>query len=407
MRTHQALARERKRQPTRILTPDHRPTRLRRILPVRTMDLYVGRIFLLAYAACGFSFTGIYIVVEALTKLDLFLKLENPLWITLPQYYAAMVPAIYVNYLGPILTTSAAVATAVILHRDNEMVPLKACGISAHRIFLPVFLLAAAFAGLNYYLQEKAIPGLRGPIRRALSLTRDGAIRPDPFYDEVGNQIINIHEYSPAVQVGRGVEVSKVYPSNGAPREKIDASEIVWEPDPDAKGVEDRGRWIIYNGSIQRWDENGELIQNPNQRSFARLKEPFQKRELPGGLLPIDLESSDQNISYLSFNELRCQLKRQPSQRHLAVKLHHHVAFPMMHLILPALGIPIVLLLGTRSFLLSVASAVLICASFYLISSMAMSTAVHSDRFPPLLAAWLPVLFYGSLGVTLTAQMRT
>ncbi len=408
MRFQQTVAEEKRKRtaPGRILTPEHRPKRWWKILPIRTMDRYVAQIFLYSYLACGFSFTGIYIMVEALTKLDRFLKLEDPLWITLPQYHAAMVPAIYVNYLGPILTTSAAVATAVILQRGNEMVPLKACGVSAHRIFLPVFFLAAAFAGLNYYLQEKAIPQLRGPIRRAISLTRDGAIKPDPFFDVAGNQLINIREYSPAVQVGRGVEVSRVYP-NGHFKEKIDASEIVWEPEQGSDGGPDRGVWILHNGSIQRWDEKGKLIQNPKASSFARLKEPFQKQKLPGGLLPIDLETSDQNISYLSFHELKTQLWRQPHQRHLAVKLHHHIAFPLMHLILPALVVPLILLLGTRSILLSVAASLLICASFYLISSMAMSTAVHSERLPPLVAAWLPVLFYGSLGVTMTAHMRT
>ncbi len=390
----------------KVIAPGRRPRRVRWLPAVRTVDLYVARLFLAAYLACGLSFTGIYVMVEALTKLDRFLRAETPLWIALPEYLAAMVPVVYMNYLGPLLTTSAAVATAVYLHRGNELVPLAACGVSAHRTFVPIFVLAAGFSGLDYWLQEQAIPQLRGPIRRAISLSHDGALRPKPFFDAVGNQLILIKEYSPAVQVGRVVEVRRRYP-NGADRERIDASEVVWESAPDSAPGQDRGRWVLHNGSIQRWDEQGELVQNRGATDFDRLKEPFAQKDLGGGLLPIDLETSDQDIAYLSFAELKTQLWRQPEQRHLAVKLHHHIAFPLMHLFLPAIAIPLVLLLGTRSALLSVAASVLLCFAFYLTSSLAMSTAVHSDAFPPLLAAWLPVLLFGSLGVTLTAHLRT
>jgi lipopolysaccharide export LptBFGC system permease protein LptF len=389
-----------------VLEPGRRRRRpFFRFLP-RTLDLYLARTFLSAYFICGVSFTGIYIMVEALTKLDRFLKAGDPLWLALLQYHAAMVPTIYANYLGPILSTSAAVATAVAMERGNELVPIQAAGVSVQRALAPVFVLALSFAGLNYFLQEEAIPALRAPIRRAISLTRGGPIRPDPFFDQAQNQLIKIGQYLPAVQMGRAVEISRYYPS-GEIREKIDAQEVVWEPEPGSQGGPDRGRWFLSHGSIQRWNEGGELAQNPEGQDFARLKEPFQKRALEGGLLPIDLETSDQDITYLSFRELKTQLWRQPYQRHLEVKLHHHLAFPLAHLLLPALAIPLVLSSGTRSSLLAVAGSVGVSAAFYLVSSFAMNTAVNSERFSPLLAAWLPILIFGAVGATLTAHLRT
>jgi lipopolysaccharide export LptBFGC system permease protein LptF len=183
--------------------------------------------------------------------------------------------------------------------------------------------------------------------------------------------------------------------------------DIVWEPDPGAAGVEDRGRWVLHGGTIQRLTPEGDRIINASARDSERLEESFARREIETNLLPIDLETADQDIAYLSFGELKTQYRRQPYQRHLAVKLHHHLAFPLTHLILPAIAIPLVLLLGTRSALLAVIASVAVCGAYYLISSLAMSTAVHSEGFSPLLAAWLPVLLFGSLGVTLMGQMRT
>jgi lipopolysaccharide export LptBFGC system permease protein LptF len=390
----------------RILEHGRKPGRRRLIPWPRILDLYISRIFLVSWIVCAFSFTGIYIMVEALTKLDRFLKLGDPLWKSLPRYHAAMVPTIFTNYLGPILSTAAAVTTAVFLQRGNELEPLKASGLSTHRSFLPVFLLAGAMAGLNYYLQEAAIPKLRGPIRSAISLTHEGTLRPEPFYDLATNQLIQIREYSPAAQVGRSVVVLKRYP-NGNTRERIDAMDIVWEPDPGAAGDEDRGRWVLHGGTIQRLTPAGDRIINASAKDSERLEESFTKREIETSLLPIDLETADQDIAYLSFGELKTQYRRQPDQRHLAVKLHHHLAFPLTHLILPAIAIPLVILIGTRSALLAVVASVAVCGAFYLVSSLAMSTAVHSVGFSPLLAAWLPILLFGSLGVTLMGHMRT
>ena len=401
----------------RKLPPESTPTR-ERILdhgwkgrrksmrPFRTLDRYIGRTFLTSYLICGMSFTFIYICVEALTKIERFIKLEKPLWITLPQYHAAMVPAIYANYLGPILSTAAAVAAAVALHRANEINPIKACGVSVHRALAPVFVLCALFSGVNYFLQEQAIPMLRVPIRQALALTRQGVLRPEPFFDQEGNQLIKVGEYSPAGLFGRHVEVSRSFP-DGRTRELITAAEIVWEADPRAAGRQDRGRWILHSGSIQRWNEGSELVVNPGARGPAHLKEFFEHRQLEGGLLPIDLESSDQDINYLSWRELKTQLQRQPDQRHLEVKLHHHLAFPLAHILLPAIAIPLVLASGTRSLLMAVAGSVALSAAFYVISSFTLSTATHSEQFSPLLAAWLPLLTFGALGVTLMAHLRS
>ena len=391
----------------RILESGHRPRRFSvRAFGVGILDLYIAGIFLKAYGACLFAFCGVYVMVEAISKLERFLKLDQPLWSALADYFVAMVPTIYVNYLGPILTTSASVAVAVTLHRSNELVPINMTGRSARRSLAPAFVLAAAAAFVTVVLQEEVIPQLRGPIRRAIGLTRQGAVRPDKFYDEIANQHVVVREYSPSRQVGRGIEIVRSFP-DGRPREQIDANEITWEPAPAAAPGLERGRWILHNGSLQRWNERGDLIVNPNATDLARLREPFQKMVLEGGMLPIDLETSDQDINYLASHELQVQLQRQPSKRHLAVKLHQHRAFPFAHIFLPAIAIPLVLASGTRSTLLAVIAGAVLCTAFFLVNFFCMSAAGNVARFDPFLAAWLPVLLFGTIGITCMVNLRT
>tara|TARA_B100001167_G_scaffold155150_1_gene102399 strand:- start:159 stop:551 length:393 start_codon:yes stop_codon:yes gene_type:complete len=124
-------------------------------------------------------------------------------------------------------------------------------------------------------------------------------------------------------------------------------------------------------------------------------------------LRPIDLEASNREISYLSWKQLQSQFKRQDYHRHLAVKLHHHFAFPLAHILLLFLGLPFVLKLENRSIFLGLVASFLIGAAFYLVTSVCASIAIDGNYFSPTLAAWFPIMLFGALGLTLFDQIPT
>ncbi|MBI4586051.1 MAG: LptF/LptG family permease [Planctomycetes bacterium] len=386
--------------------------RRRRLLLLRTFDRYLIRSFLFAYLICAVSFIGLYALVEAFTKVNRFIPagLYSPIDIAgqflgnFGQYLLAMVPTIYVNYMGPILTLAAAMFTLTQLNRTNEFTPIKACGISIFRAIVPIFFLAGGLAAWSFCLQEWVLPELREPIRRAMTLSRSGSIRPDPFDDPVYNLHLRAAQYVPDAKSASLITVIKW---EADVKEVLDAEKMVWVPDPDSTPRKERGRWLIRNGSIQRWDKNRDLIINPNAKDFDRLKEPFQELWLESTLTPLDLETSDQDISYLSWRELREQASRLRSNRSFRVKLHHHFAFPFSHVILLFLGIPFVLNYQTRSFFLNLAVSFCLCAAYFFVSSMTLSLATDPGNLPPVVAAWLPNILFGSLGLTIFTNMRT
>ena len=89
------------------------------------------------------------------------------------------------------------------------------------------------------------------------------------------------------------------------------------------------------------------------------------------------------------------------------VRLHHHFAFPLSHIVLLFLGIPFVLNLRNRSSFVSLLASFAICALFFLVSSICMNIANQSAGLPPMLAAWLPVMLFGALGITLFDHLPT
>ncbi|HZN59762.1 MAG TPA: LptF/LptG family permease [Planctomycetota bacterium] len=371
---------------------------------LRTMDLYVARHFLFAYAICSVSFVGLFVLVEAFSKLDRFLRQESPLVVTLFKYHLAMIPTAYVNYVGPILTLAAGMFAMTTLNRQNELTPLKAAGVSVYRCMLPIFLIAAALAGGTFYLKDQVLPSFKEEIRAALALSRSKALNPMPYYDQEHACLIRVSEYSTTAKIARRAEVSELHP-NGKPKQIICADQMVWTAESDDRP--DEGKWILREGSIQRWDENGQLLANASASKTEEFLLRFRRMELPSSLKPVDLETSDVEISYLSWSDLKTQFQRQPYHRHLHVKLHHHFAFPLSHIVLLFLGLPFVLKLQNKNLFLSIALSFTICALFYLVSSICMSIANQSDVLSPILAAWLPVMLFGALGITLFDQLPT
>lgn len=395
------------------------PRRVRTLF-LPTLDLYLIKSFLKAYLICAISFTGLYVAVEIFTKIHRFIPsggsdffsvalqfLEN-----IVKYHLAMVPTIYVNYMGPILTLSAAMFSLTFLNRGREFVPIKAAGVSIYRILVPIFLLALLFCGATFALQEWAIPQLREPIRRALAVSRSGALSPERFYDSVHNLHIQVDRYRPDRKVAYGIKVTRWFDVSGKSNFVIDADELAWKPAADSTARNEKGTWELRGGKIQRWESGfqGDLVITEDPGEGTRLQPAFESQDLETSMLPIDLETSDQDISYLSWRELESQFQRQPYHRHLLARLHQHFAFPLSHIILLLLGIPFVLNTRNQSFFLSLTVSFFLCTAYFLVSSMGMNLASDpgpSFNLSPVIASWLPNIIFGSLGLTIFTNMKS
>ena len=371
---------------------------------IKTVDLYVARLFLGAYIACFIIFSGFFVAIEFSFKFDRFMREEGNILSTLLKYNLAMIPTVFTNFMGPILTSAAGLFTVTLLNRNNEIQALKTNGMSVYRLLLPVFIISFLLIGLTFYLQEVVLPGNRESIRTALAISRSRLLEPEAYYDSRHGLRIEVGQYSTTAQIGRMVKILERHP-NAKARRHINANQMKWVQTGPPESEE--GFWTLYDGSIQKWDNEGDLMLNEDGRNFQRLKKVFAKMKLETTLQPIDLEASNREISYLSWKQLQSQFKRQDYHRHLAVKLHHHFAFPLAHILLLFLGLPFVLKMENRSIFLGLVASFLIGAAFYLVTSVCASIAIDGNYFSPTLAAWFPIMLFGALGLTLFDQIPT
>ena len=373
-------------------------------LRIKTIDLYVVRLFLAAYIACFVIFAGFFIAIEFSFKFDRFMREEGNIFATLLKYNLAMIPTVFTNFMGPILTSAAGLFTVTLLNRNNEIQALKTNGMSTYRLLLPIFFMSFLLIGLTFYLQEVVLPGQRNSIRTALAISKSRLLEPETYYDSTNGLQIEVGQYSTTKQLGSMVKILELH-RNAKAKRQISANQIEWvETGPPGS---EEGFWNLYDGSIQNWDDKGNLVVNTGSKDFRRLKEVFGEQKLETTLRPIDLEASNREISYLSWKQLRSQFQRQNYHRHLAVKLHHHFAFPLAHILLLFLGLPFVLRLENRSIFLGLVASFLIGAAFYLVTSVCASIAIDGNYFSPTLAAWFPIMLFGALGLTLFDSIPT
>ncbi|MEE8143002.1 MAG: LptF/LptG family permease, partial [Planctomycetota bacterium] len=279
------------------------------------------------------------------------------------------------------------------LNKGDELVPMKVAGISIHRVLVPFFVIAAAVAMLMILAQEVVIPRLKDEIRMATSYGKSKAVIEPELIADNNNQLIFVPYYVPHLRKGRDVHVQRRHKDRTSTAELIRAQELVY------RESEQGGFWVLLDGYSQRWDIDGRLIPNPNADGDP-FTAHFEELRLETDMRPVDLESSDRDIPYLSWGELRDQYRRRPHLKHLEVKLHQRFAFPLANFILLLLGLPFVLREESKSVVVGVAAAIAI-AGMYLLAGTICADLGNKGVIPPILAAWLPVLFFGALGLTL------
>jgi lipopolysaccharide export LptBFGC system permease protein LptF len=89
----------------------------------------------------------------------------------------------------------------------------------------------------------------------------------------------------------------------------------------------------------------------------------------------------------------------------LLTKLQGRLAAPWTCLVVVLIAIPFGAASGRRNLFVGVAGSIFICFAYFIIQqvSLALGSAGH---LPAWLAAWLPNMFFGAMGLVLTARVR-
>jgi LPS export ABC transporter permease LptG len=359
------------------------------------LDLYVLRYFLAYFAAMLVAFLAIYEIFTYFELLEDIGKHKIPLLVQL-DYFRFLLP--YAAYLfAPLAALVAILVTLGVMSKHNEIVALKAGGVSLYRVSLPLlgagFLLAFALIAFdNSYLPytNQRQDALRNQIKGRPAQTFYQPRRQWIFGE--GARIFNYEFFDPDRNLFGGLSVFEIDPQTFQLRRRIFATRAGWD--------QATQQWHLEDGWVR--DFRGAAV-----ASYA----PFVHTAMPEFTeLPAYFKREVKQFHQMSWRELRNYIAELQQAgfdvARLNVQLHRKLAFPLVLPIIMLLGIPFAFVVGARGAISGLALAVAIGIVYWATSALFEALGAVG-QLPPFLAGWAPNAIFGFLGLYFFFKMPT
>jgi len=350
-----------------------------------------------------FLMTGLFLVMDMASNLDDFLEVwedgSRAPTSYLVRYYVLTVPYLFLQ-VAPFVTLLAGMFTVNRLLSTNEVTAVLAAGISARRLVLPVMFLGALLGAGMFGLKE--------------GLGQRFAAERDSLRFVLKSHDLNVHFDDIAVTdvSGSPALIGHFFPrptDGGPPR--VENIKVI------ARTGRSGGRSDYFRTEAPSATWGGEhwLLEDGVRTRIApdlgpEAKEVVPVRELIGYRVEPEIiwtyRRAQMEPLELSFSEVRELIRREPEDLTYQTLWHYHLTFPLANVILLLVGLPLLFTYERGRGAERMAMGGLICV-FYYAFDFVFRTMGLSGGFSPVLAAWIPVLAFGSLGVVLFDSMRS
>jgi LPS export ABC transporter permease LptG len=307
-----------------------------------------------------------------------------PLW-AVARFVMYQVP----NALGLALPVSMLLASSLAIHRlarDNELVAIRAAGVTLVRVLWPVWVLGLIVSGISFVVSEYVQPHAD---RRAEGIVTD----------------MLFSQRTLALQPGKFVYVTEdLYFLPGEVDDKtgtIGHLKVFWiEPKGTVTFIEaDRAHLgktecVLERPVSYRFDRFGRSTKAPAWRAVIHLPETIAT-----------FRSEQKTRANMGVGEILRQIRAQrgadPSvARPLVVELHQRISLAVACLAFAIIGAPAPLLFRGGHSIGGVLAVILFGFAYY-VGMLWARMLGESGALPPALAAWLPNAVTGALGAAL------
>jgi lipopolysaccharide export system permease protein len=351
----------------------------------RILSRYIAREFLKFLSLWIVCFFIIFSVVDLFERINKIIVHKAPLYLILEYFFYTIFP--FLSLALPFATLLAALITLGVLARNNEVVAMKAHGISTYRIILPLVILATSVTAFILLCNETIVPY---SVRKAsyvwsIKIKQDEErvfFKRNKIWYRGENIIYNIRFLEPKKDTLRGVSI---YRFDGAfnLHQRIDARRAQWN------GV----GWTFYEVAIRDFLHGGEVA-----------TKNYDKRDIALRETPEDFKKGVKDPTEMTYRELKAYVEELRTEGYnptrYVVDLHHKVSFPFLTLIMVLIGSPLALAAGHgRGGGIAQGVGLSIVIAFVYWVTFAISVAMgHSGTLPPFIAAWAPNIFFALIG---------
>lgn len=364
------------------------------LLP-QVLDTYILSGFLFYVWLALSSFVSMTLVYNFFELMPDMIHNHIPL-VKMFTYLFFLTPTLVYQIL-PISVLVAILVAFSVLSRQNEITAFKACGVSVHRLAMPVFITSIVFSGALFAFDYYYVPGanrmqdaLRDEIKGRATQTY---LNPDrKWIWGSGTRIFYYKYFDPADRTMAGVYVFELDPATFRLTREIWAERAHWERSLQG--------WVCENGwSSDFANSEGRTYKPYTVATFPELTEApdyFLKEALQDKQMNfVQLQHYIDDLQQSGFDTLKLQ-----------VQLYRKFSMPLFAIIMAFIAVPFGFLIGKRGTMTGIGVSIGIALAYWGIGIL-FEKLGDVNQLPPAMAAWSPDALFSLAGLYLLMRMRS
>ena len=379
----------------------YRVTRFQGLRFPSVMDRYIGAAFLRVLGLALAASYLIFFLVELKGLLDAVVERNQP-GILIFKYFAYFVPGALIFTL-PFAAMIASVLAVTLLARHGELTALKASGMSARRICLPIIFLTAVLCGALQLIDDRIAPETNRRAQSVKDLIQGRSPRtygwsPGGRWTFGANgRLYHYKLFDPKEQRFQGLSVFQVDLAAARIREQWFCASARWNGQSWAA---DNGWYRAFpepgaTGDYRRFDREEVSVFDPPDNFTRRERTLVAGNDLPQQASIAELDEEIAGLAKSGYDTTR-----------LRVQYWQKTAGAATPFVTVLLALPFAFKVGRRGSMYGVGVGLILAIVFW--ATAAIFNALGLETIlPPLLAAWSPNVFFAAIGVYLLLYVPT
>ena len=360
---------------------------------MRILDKYLLKTFLMPWLSCLIGFTFLFVIVDLVESINKFVD-AGVSFGSVVHYYVKFIPSIWI-YVGPITLLLGLLYALYQLTRNNEVIAMRASGISLNRILLPFIILGVLVSPITIHISRTVAPenlAWTSKYLRELSTPEADILTNLRFKEQTSNRTWDISRMDLDTLILQGVTLNQ---------RSATTDNLVYVLKADSAEWEDI-YWVFKGVSVQPYNEDGYMM-GPVVEYSTLLKQEITES-------PERIIRENKPFEYLTSAEMKTYLKERESisprtEANLRTQLQMRIAHPWLCLITMLMAVPF----GTQTARKGVFTGVFLCLVMFfgLFFLMNLCKAMGLGmKVAPWIAGWTPTIVFGILGIYLLRKLR-
>lgn len=356
------------------------------------LDRYCAKEFLRYLLLIILSFIGLYLIIDFFEKIRMFISNRATVYHML-SFFVFSVPMVMWQML-PASVLMAALVSFSSLSRHNEIMAMKACGVSLYRLACPIIIIAAVISGFAFIVSEFVTPYTNQQAKhiKMVEIQKQqpvGSFKANQIWYRAPEGIYNIKVFDARTNSLWGVTLYQVDHKIRLVK-RLDAERAEWR----------QGKWILYNVVVTTF----------TSAMFPELHF-LASQTVALATQPDNLKAGQKNADDMGYMELRRYVKEMQANGYDAtsylVDLYGKLAFPLANIIMAVIGFASALQgIKTGNKTQGLAAGIAIGFSYWVVFAFMISVG-HAGGLPPFLAAWSANFLFGLAACFLCLRVRT